>query len=77
MSLLSLGQNVVDEVGLPRLTSIFASTDATARRIKQLANRAGKRMSKAHPWTALHVEHLITVEGVRRKDHRRSERTRH
>ena len=63
MSLLDLAQNVLDEVGLPRLTNVFASTDVTARRLKQLANRAGKRLAKAHPWTALHAEHLITVEG--------------
>lgn len=53
MTLLTIANNVVSEIG-PRFTSVYANTnDDLAQQIVALANRAGKSLHRRHAWQAL------------------------
>jgi len=50
MTLLSIVQNVADEVGLSRPSSVIGSSDQVARRALRYANRVGQEfVKKSHP----------------------------
>lgn len=54
MSLLSVANDVVAEVGFPPFSSVYANTnDQIAQQIVALANRAGKALHRRHPWQKL------------------------
>ena len=65
MSLLSIIQDVTDELGLPRPSAVIAATDNTTRGLLRMANRAGRELrDSAHPlggWTILAREHPFTT----------------
>jgi len=55
---LAVLQQVADELGLPRPTSV-TSTDATTRQLAALANRDGQQLMKDVDWTGLQTEFII------------------
>jgi hypothetical protein len=57
-SFLSILQQVADELGLPRPTSV-TSTDATTLQLAALANRDGQQLMKEVDWTELQTEFVI------------------
>lgn len=61
MSLLTVAQTVLREVGFPDLSSIVSNTDESARRLYGLANRSGKALMKRHNWTVLQKEHTFST----------------
>lgn len=65
MSLLSLVQDVCDEVGLPRPNAVAASSDQLARQMYSLARAELTELSKRFEWPILQKEHTFnTVAGV-------------
>lgn len=54
MTLLSIAQRVADEVGLPRPTSIAASSDQLARQLHALANTTLEELAEM-PWPVLNL----------------------
>lgn len=62
LSLLSIAQRVVGELGLPSLTSVVGNLDATATQILALANRSGDELYQAHQWTASQNLCVINIE---------------
>lgn len=56
MTLLSIVQNVADEVGLPAPAFVVNNPDATAQRLLRLANAEGQRLSRRHNWSVLQQE---------------------
>lgn len=64
MSLLTVAQNVADEVGLPRPSAVIGSTDRTVRQLLRFINRTGELLAKKN-WTILQKEHTdTTVNGT-------------
>lgn len=65
-TLLELIQDAVDEIGIPRPSSIIGNVDDTSRQLLRLAVREGKEFHRrAHPkggWTKLHRQHTFTTE---------------
>lgn len=61
MSLLTMCQNVAAELGLPRITSVVNSTDATVRQLKALVERAGYEAQKTYPFAELVRDFTITT----------------
>lgn len=59
-SLLTICQNVADEVGFSRPATIVNNTDATAKQLYRLANRCGNIVSR-HPWQTLTADHTFTL----------------
>lgn len=59
--LLTICQDVADEVGVERPLSIINNSDDTAKRLLQVAQRTGKELAKKHSWTALQAEHTFTT----------------
>jgi len=60
MSLLTICQNVADEVGFSSPASIINNEDQLAQQLLRFANRAGKELAK-HPWEILVKEDTITL----------------
>lgn len=61
-TLLSIIQDVCDEIGITRPTSVYASTDAQIRTLLQMSNREGRDIARMHDWTVL--ERLATITTV-------------
>lgn len=61
MTLLSICQDVADEVGFKQPTSIVGASDNLARQLLRLANREGRELSQAGPWEALVKEYTFTL----------------
>ncbi len=60
-TLLQIGQAVVNELGLPALTSIVGNNDPTARQILALANRSGDEIYQANPWIVSQAQHVVEI----------------
>lgn len=65
MSLLSICQSVLGEVGWPVFSQISGNTDATAVQIKAIANNELRALSEAFDWPMLETEYsFATVDGT-------------
>lgn len=60
MTLLTIVQNVADEVGIKRPSVVAAATDTQTRQLHKLVNRSGKFISNQYPWQALVKEATFT-----------------
>jgi hypothetical protein len=60
MSLLTLIQNVTDELGITRPSTVISSTDQQVRQLLRLANRAGEKLIERHDWERLVIEETHT-----------------
>jgi len=49
VTLLTIIQNVSDEVGIERPTSVIGTSDQTVRQLLALSNRAGKMLAREKP----------------------------
>ena len=61
MSLLTILQDVADEIGVPRPSSVIGNADETARQLLVCANREGRELAKSADWTVLQRTHSITT----------------
>lgn len=61
-TLLEIANAVTNELGLPQLTSVIGSLDATARQILALANRTGDELYQTQQWTALQNYTITNIE---------------
>lgn len=61
MSILSIAQDVSDEVRLPRPSALIGASDPNVRGFLAAAKSAGQDMLRAHQWSVLHREHEITT----------------
>ncbi len=69
MTLLTICQNVVDEVGFNKINIIAGNNSKDARQLLQFANREGDSLSRAKRWNALTSEHLfVLVDGIQSYD---------
>lgn len=59
-SLLTICQNVADEVGFSRPATIVNNTDATAKQLYRLANRTGHALKRVG-WQVLRADHTFTL----------------
>lgn len=59
-SLLTICQNVADEVGFSRPSTIVNNTDATAKQLYRLANRTGHALKRTG-WQVLRADHTFTL----------------
>lgn len=59
-SLLELVTDVVDDIGLPRITSVIGNTDPMARAMLRAANREGVELAGRHPWRKLKFDKTFT-----------------
>lgn len=59
MTFLTLAQDAADECGVGRPAMIYAGTDATARRLRVLAQREGRSLAKLN-WPVLRKEKTFT-----------------
>lgn len=60
-TLLEIAQAVVNELGLPSLSSVVGNTNVTARQILALANRSGDEIYQAHPWVVSQAQHIVEI----------------
>lgn len=60
-TLLQIAQAVVNELGLPALTSVVSNTSVTARQIYALANRTGDEVYQSHPWVVSQAQHIVEI----------------
>lgn len=60
MSLLSICQNVAEDLSLPEPATIIGNTEATAVRLRASARRAAKHLARM-PWRALVKEHTFST----------------
>lgn len=61
MTLLSLLQDVSDELGIPRPGSVMDNADVTVRQLLALANREGKSLVQRYPWQECVKEATFTT----------------
>lgn len=61
MSLLTICQNVANEIGLDEPTSIVNNNDDTAKRLLAITNAEGRRLLKLFDWQALTKEGSFTT----------------
>lgn len=61
MTLLTMMQDVADEVGLPRPSQVVASTRTDIRQLLGLAQREGRELARRYPWQALVREFTHTT----------------
>lgn len=61
MTLLTVCQDVADEVGSFRPASIIGNVEDTAKRLLALANREIRVLSREHPWQALLKVHTFST----------------
>lgn len=66
MSLLSIGQDICDDIGLAAPTSIVGSTDQTALRLLSTLNRAGQYISRRPQggWTIMIKEYDFNTAAI-------------
>lgn len=62
MSLLSMLQNVSNELGLPEVTAVIGSTNRTVRQLLALAKRTVRETRTRYEWPKLMRQHTITLE---------------
>jgi hypothetical protein len=60
-TLLQIGQAVVNELGLPPLTSIAGNQNTTARQVLALVNRSGDEIYQSHPWIVSQDQHIVEI----------------
>lgn len=60
-TLLEICQSVVNELGLPPLTSVENNSNATARQLLSLVNRSGDEIYQSHPWTCSQTQHIVEI----------------
>jgi hypothetical protein len=60
-TLLQIGQAVVNELGLPPLTSIAGNQNTTARQVLALINRSGDELYQTHPWITGQAQHIVEI----------------
>lgn len=60
MSLLTIAQNVADDLSLPQPATIIGNTEATAVRLLASSRRAAKHLARM-PWRALVKEHTFST----------------
>lgn len=61
LTLLQICSRVVDELGLPPISSVVGSNNATTRQILSLANRAGDELYQSQQWTMLQNLTVINI----------------
>ena len=61
MALLSIIQDVTDEIGLPRPEAVISSTDASVRQLLRLANKEGQALARRANWQRLKKEATFTT----------------
>ena len=61
MSLLTIAQQVADEIGVGRPSALFGSNEPTARRLLAAANGAGQDLYRAHKWSILEREYEFST----------------
>lgn len=61
MTLLTVAQDVADEIAIVRPTMLVGSADVTARRFLQVANAAGNSLARAANWAILHRQYEFTT----------------
>lgn len=61
MSLLTIVQNVMLEIGLPKPATAFTSDDKSVRQIIALANREGNELYSYNDWAVLQKRSTITL----------------
>lgn len=61
MSLLTLIHDVVDEIQLPRPTTVIGNLDDTVRGLLAAAHREGVQLTKAKDWTGLQRLHTFSA----------------
>jgi hypothetical protein len=61
MTLLTLCQDVADEVGIKQPSSIVSGTSQDQRQLLRLADRAGRMIMTAHDWERLVSEGSVTL----------------
>lgn len=61
MSLLTIVQNALSRMGLPRPTAVIGATDATVRECLALTQQEGKELSRRGIWKALTAEKTFTT----------------
>lgn len=61
MSLLQICQDVADEVGVGRPSSIIGSSGVTERKLLRAANKAGRKLAKQVDWRALRTERTFSA----------------
>lgn len=60
MTLLTICQNAADEVGVTRPVTVVASTAPDTQKLYRYANKIGKALMQAAPWSILRAEHTFT-----------------
>lgn len=60
MSLLTMVQHIVAEIGLPNITTVIGSTDETARQLKALIEADGRWLRDKYEWDVLNKERTLT-----------------
>lgn len=64
MSLLSIVQDIADEVSGPRPATIASNTNPDAQNYLRIVNKVGKRLMKLYDWQDLRAEHSFTAGGA-------------
>ena len=59
MTLLSICQNVADEIGATRPTAVYGSTDQTAKRLFQACKKECEFLVRRYAWSALRRDLLL------------------
>lgn len=62
LTYLQLCQQVVNELGLPALQTIYGNSNQTARQIGALMNRAGDEVYQTGSWTVSQAEHIVEID---------------
>lgn len=63
MTLLTLVQEICDEIGVQQPTAVISNTNQTIRQILQMAQREGRNLVKSANWTILQRLHTFTTDG--------------
>jgi hypothetical protein len=61
LTLLTILQDVCDEIGLPRPSTVISNTDGTVRQLLALSNRSGKMLAQRGTWEELTTSATITT----------------
>lgn len=60
-TLLTIAQAVVNELGLPRLSTVVGNSNVTAGQVLALANRAADEIYQSHPWVVSQAQHIVEI----------------
>ena len=61
MTVLTMIQNVADELGLSRPSSVISNSTAQVKQLLQVANREGQALAKRGRWSAMIRENTFTI----------------